>query len=77
MSDDSQTQFPAVHAGGSDLIQVALVGCGSRGGGAVLNAMATKGGPVKLVAMADAFADRLADTYKSLIEHAPDGAGKI
>src|SRR5579862_4925756 len=71
MSDDLRTQVPAVHPGGSDQIQVALVGCGSRGGGAVLNAVATRGGPVRLVAMADAFGDRLQDTYKTLTEHAP------
>ena len=30
--------IPAVHAAGSDLIQVALIGCGGRGGGAAANA---------------------------------------
>jgi predicted dehydrogenase len=49
-----------VHAAGSDLIQIALVGCGGRGTGAAVNALATKHlGPIKLVAMADAFKDRL------------------
>src|SRR3984957_12271668 len=51
--------IPAVHAGGSDLIQVALIGCGGRGGGAAANALSVKRGPVKLVAMADIFPDRL------------------
>ena len=51
--------IPAVHAAGSDLIQVALVGCGWRGGGAATNALAVKRGPVKLVAMADLFPERL------------------
>src|SRR3954470_24175976 len=51
--------IPPVHAAGSDLIQVALVGCGGRGGGAAANALSVKRGPVKLVAMADIFPDRL------------------
>ncbi len=51
--------IPAVHAAGSDLIQVALIGCGGRGGGAAANALSVKRGPVKLVAMADIFPERL------------------
>ena len=58
--------FPKVHAGGSDLIQVALVGCGGRGSGAAANALSTKSGPIKLVAMADAFDDRLKASYTNL-----------
>src|SRR5437773_1270801 len=58
---------PAVHAAGSDEIQVALVGCGGRGSGAAMNAMATsERGPIKLVAMADAYADRLQSSYRGL-----------
>ena len=55
----------AVHAQGSDLIQVALVGCGGRGSGAVVDALATSG-PIKLVAMADAYEDRLKTSYAGL-----------
>ncbi len=58
--------IPAVHAQSSDLVQVALVGCGGRGSGAAVNALATKSGPIKLVAMADAFADRLNSSYEGL-----------
>jgi predicted dehydrogenase len=58
--------FPLVHPQGSDMIQVALVGCGSRGSGAARNALATKSGPIKLVAMADAFADRLKPSFANL-----------
>ena len=47
--------IPPVHAAGSDLIQVALIGCGGRGGGAAANALSVKRGPTKLVAMADIF----------------------
>lgn len=57
----------AVHAAGSDQIQVALVGCGGRGSGAAMNALGTsKLGPIKLVAMADAYADRLKSSYSNI-----------
>lgn len=39
-------------------IRIALIGCGGRGTGAAINALSTEG-PVRLVAMADAFRDRL------------------
>src|SRR5580704_16885018 len=61
-------KFPDVHPGGSDLIQVALVGCGGRGGCAAVNAISTKSGPIKLVAMADAFQDRLDQTRDNLVK---------
>jgi predicted dehydrogenase len=62
--------IPQVHAAGSDLIQVALVGCGGRGTGAAAQALATKGGPIKLVAMADVFPERLARSVQSLKQDA-------
>ena len=49
-----------------DTIKVALVGCGGRGTGAAMQALLTKQN-VKLVAMADAFRDRLDDCYKNLM----------
>jgi predicted dehydrogenase len=58
--------IPYVHAAGSDLIQVALVGCGGRGTGAAANALSTKSGPIKLVAMADVFPDRLKSSFQGL-----------
>ncbi|HON06962.1 MAG TPA: Gfo/Idh/MocA family oxidoreductase, partial [Verrucomicrobiota bacterium] len=59
--------IPHVNAASSDLIQVALVGCGGRGTGAAANALGTnKLGPIKLVAMADVFADRLKGSYNNL-----------
>jgi predicted dehydrogenase len=58
--------IPAVHAAGSDLIQVAVVGAGGRGGGAAANALSVKRGPTKLVALADLFPERLEETMKSL-----------
>jgi predicted dehydrogenase len=56
--------IPAVHAAESNTIQVALVGCGGRGTGAGANALATKQGPIKLVAMADVFKDKLDHSYE-------------
>ncbi|RYZ48213.1 MAG: Gfo/Idh/MocA family oxidoreductase, partial [Chitinophagaceae bacterium] len=52
-------------SGADDVIKVALVGCGGRGTGAAMQALLTKQN-VKLVAMADAFRDRLDDCYKTL-----------
>lgn len=46
------------HAAGSDILKVGLIGCGGRGSGAAVNAMRAEPN-VQLVAMADAFPDRL------------------
>lgn len=61
----SQAQF--FNASADDTIKVALVGCGGRGTGAAMQALLTKQN-VKLVAMADAFKDRLDDCYKNLMQ---------
>lgn len=50
---------------GDDAIKIALVGCGGRGTGAAAQALSTKEN-VKLVAMADAFQDRLDNCYDIL-----------
>ncbi len=52
-------------SGADDTIKIALVGCGGRGTGAATQALLTKQN-VKLVAMADAFRDRLDSAYKSI-----------
>ncbi|HEU4607619.1 MAG TPA: Gfo/Idh/MocA family oxidoreductase [Chitinophagaceae bacterium] len=52
-------------SGGDDTIKIALIGCGGRGTGAALQALSTKQN-VKLVAMADAFRDRLDSSLKTL-----------
>lgn len=52
-------------SGADDTIKVALIGCGGRGTGAAMQACLTKQN-VKLVAMADAFRDRIDNCYKSL-----------
>ncbi|WP_199140394.1 Gfo/Idh/MocA family protein [Pedobacter sp. ASV12] len=50
-----------------DTIKIALIGCGDRGTGAAFQALSTKFN-LKLVAMADAFQDRLDNSYKVLSE---------
>jgi hypothetical protein len=55
-------------AGVNHNLQVALVGCGGRGTGAVVDAL-TAGGttyPTKLVAMADIFQHRLDESHNAL-----------
>jgi len=61
----------SVHAAGSDVIKIALVGCGGRGTGAAINALSTKA-PVRLVAMHDAFRDRLDSSLKAIQTRCPD-----
>lgn len=63
---------PKVHAAENNTIQLALIGCGGRGTGAAVNALSTQQGPVKLVAMADVFQDRLNNSYEQLSKEKPD-----
>ena len=53
------------YASGSDTIKIALIGCGDRGTGAAFQALSTKYN-IKLVAMADAFQDRIDKSYEAL-----------
>jgi predicted dehydrogenase len=57
---------PYVYAGQTNTVQLALVGCGGRGTGATSQALSTKSGPTKLVAMADVFKDRLQKSYEGI-----------
>ena len=57
---------PRVHAAENNTIQAALIGCGGRGTGAAADAMSVKDGPVKLVALADIFQDRVQGSYGNL-----------
>jgi predicted dehydrogenase len=59
--------IPHVHAGEDNTIRLAVVGCGGRGTGAAADALSTKSGPMRLVAMADVFQNRL-DSSLSTIE---------
>lgn len=62
----SGVAIPRVFAAENNTIQVALVGCGGRGSGAASDALSTKSGPIKLVAMADVFEDRLQISHSAL-----------
>ncbi len=70
----SQANF---FSGSSDTIKIALIGCGGRGTGAASQALMTKQN-VKLVAMADAFRDRLDGCLKELSsDEITDGNGNL
>jgi predicted dehydrogenase len=56
---------PHLHAAGDDLLKVGLIGCGGRGTGAAVEALRADKN-VKLVAMADAFEDRINDSLAAL-----------
>ncbi len=63
---------PHVHPAGSDRVKIGLIGCGSRGTGAVRDAL--RAAPnVKLVAMGDVFRDRLDSSLKALLKEQPNG----
>jgi len=54
-----------------DVIKIALIGCGGRGTGACVQALSTKQN-IQLVAMADAFRDRLDDSLKNINDEIED-----
>jgi predicted dehydrogenase len=68
--------IPKVHAAGDGTIQIALIGCGGRGTGAATNALKVDNGPIKLVAMADVFPDKLSASHHALTREFAD-AGKM
>jgi len=61
------TRVPGAWAGGSDTIRVGVIGCGGRGTGAAANVLSAAPG-VKLVAMGDAFRDRLEASKAELLK---------
>jgi len=61
-----------VHAAEDNTIRLALIGCGGRGSGAAANAFDSPHGPVKLVAMADFFENRLTAAHRNLSEKYAD-----
>ena len=63
--------IPHVHAAEDNTIRLALIGCGGRGSGAVGDACRATNGPVKLVAMADIFENRLQTAHKNLSKAFP------
>jgi predicted dehydrogenase len=67
----SANALPGAWAQGSDEIRVGLVGCGGRGTGAARNVVDAAPG-VRIVAMADAFKDRLDESRTILAERLGD-----
>lgn len=59
--------LPGAYAAPVNELKLALIGCGGRGTGAAFQALAT-GHNIKIVAMADAFRDRLDTAYNALKE---------
>ncbi len=55
----------SAHAAGDDVLKVGLIGCGGRGTGAAVNALGADKN-CKLVAMADAFGDRLESSLAAI-----------
>jgi predicted dehydrogenase len=64
-----------VHAAGTDILRIGLIGCGDRGTGAATQALSAESN-VKLVAMADVFADRLQNSLE-ILEKDEKVAGKL
>jgi predicted dehydrogenase len=62
---------PLVHPAGGDVLKVGLIGCGGRGSGAAEQALSADPN-VRLVAMGDAFADRLQSSLKILRSSHPE-----
>ncbi len=63
----------AAHGQGRQLIRIALIGCGGRGTGAAVNALQNATTPnVRLVAMADAFDNRLQSSLKAITTRCKD-----
>ena len=63
-------------SGSDNVIKIALIGCGGRGTGAAVQALSTKQN-VQLVAMADAFKDRLDDSYKNILEALENNKSRV
>lgn len=61
----------AVHAAGSDMLKVGLIGCGGRGSGAAVNAMNAEDN-VCLTALADLFPDKVEGAKKNLSKRIGD-----
>lgn len=63
-------------SGSEGVIKIALIGCGGRGTGATVQALSTKQN-VQLVAMADAFKDRLDGSLKSIMGEMSDKKTRV
>jgi myo-inositol 2-dehydrogenase/D-chiro-inositol 1-dehydrogenase len=64
------------HAAGGDTIKIGLIGCGGRGTGAASQALQVNDN-VKLIAVGDAFPDRLESSLKNLLKEKGIEKGRI
>ena len=64
--------FRPVHAAGSDSINIALIGCGGRGGGAAADALGVVEAPLKLTALADVAEGRTEMVRRILSKQFPE-----
>ena len=69
--EGTEAESIPVKARNDEELRIGLVGCGGRGAGAAVQALSTEG-PVRLVAMADAFSDRLEGTLAHVQQSAPE-----
>ena len=66
-----ELSLPAVHAAGTGIIKVGVIGCGGRGEAAAMNAM-NAGKDIHIVAMADIRLDRVQEKRSALKLKYPD-----
>jgi predicted dehydrogenase len=64
-------------AGANHSLQLALIGAGGRGTGAIADAITASGYPIKLVAMGDVFQHRIDESYAALSQAYQDKPGYI
>jgi myo-inositol 2-dehydrogenase / D-chiro-inositol 1-dehydrogenase len=67
---------PSAYYSSDDEIKIGLIGCGGRGTGAAVQALSTKQN-IKLVAMADAFQDRLESSLTNITDPDADHAERV
>jgi len=61
------------HAAGSDVVKIALSGCGGRGTGALADALSNSvGAKVQLIALHDAFGERIENCLRAISARFPD-----
>lgn len=68
----TQLVLPKAYASEQNTIDLALVGCGGRGTGAIHDALSVDAGPVRLKAMADVFDKNLLNSLNTLQMHHGD-----
>jgi predicted dehydrogenase len=69
----AQAVARSAHAGGSDRLKIALVGCGGRGTGAAIQALSADPGTV-LWSMSDVFSERIEASHAGIMQTIGEGA---